>query len=64
MLEESFLIKGYRKIHLWDNDPSLTNEILVATTEIDEFPDDVTIQNFIKVYELSRCEVVKTYRAN
>ena len=64
MLEESFLIKGYRKVHICDNDPSLTEELLIITTEIDEFPDDVTIRNFLKVHELSRCEVVKTYRAS
>ena len=63
MLEESFLIKGYRKVHICDNDPSLAEELLIITTEIDVFPDDVTIRNFLKVPELSRCEVVKTYRA-
>lgn len=60
---ESFLIKGFRKVHIWENDPSSVMEMQTITKEIDDFPDDDTILNLIKEYKLDRCEVCKSYRA-
>lgn len=60
---ESFLIKGFKKAHIWDNDPTCVAEIMVIVKEIDTFPDDETILDLIKEYKLDRCEVCKSYRA-
>ena len=55
MLEEYFILKGF----ITDfND----EEVLDFTMELNDFPSDEDIQDFINTHEVDRVEVSKSYR--
>ena len=55
MLEEYFLIQGYKYI------PELLHEELYVTKQIFDFPSDEEILDFIEQDNLDRVEIVKSY---
>ena len=61
-MQESFILKGYKNIHIIENAPTQITELMTITREIEDFPDDSELMNFMVIHDLDRCEVVKSYR--
>jgi hypothetical protein len=61
-MQESFILKGFQNAYIVENDPCKVTELMTVTREIDTFPEEKEIVDFMERNHLDRCEIVKSYK--